>query len=221
MKTFVYVTPSHERMLETFLIPSLPKDLELIIYRVKQSCRTGDYMSEGFVACMTHRAKWMFQMISENQGERIMFIDADIQFFTNHIKPIICPYLDTVNLVSQNDSKYGGAKTHCGGFLAVNACLETMNLFAMTLGIMSLTDNLNDQLALNMAVKRMKLKSMTLPLDLFWSPRLLWRPDRELNIPATAIMHHANWCVGIKDKMKQLAIGRSKMSRRKDYDIPK
>jgi len=88
-------------------------------------------------------------------------------------------------LVSQNDSKYGGGKEHCGGFLAVNSCDEIEVLFAMVIQIMEFKKNTNDQIALNMAVKKLKIRSKTLPLDKFWSPRLLWQPDRNLNIPSS------------------------------------
>lgn len=216
MKAFVYVTPSHARMMDKFLRPSLPKDLLLHVHMAEQVCKSGDYMSEGFVKCLLDRSRWMYDVVAENQGLRILFLDADIQFFTEHICQVLNPRLDHVNMVSINDSKYGGSKVHGSGFIAVNCCEDILKLLSMTNSIMTTTPNLNNQIAINYAIKKMKMKASTLDLNMFWSPRLLWKPDRDLNIPSTCIVHHANWCVTKKDKMDQLTKGRSLMNRFKN-----
>lgn len=201
IKAFALVTPSHAELLNDFLIPSLPKDMDLIVSNNEQHCESGEYMSKGWNTSMCDKVKMIIEAINSNIGECILHIDVDIQFFTTSISSHIMSALRDIDFVAMNDNIKGGVA--CGGFFAMRCSDETLKLFEDVLKLMN-DSNINDQDALNDVLPKSGVKYGFLDDDKFWSPRKLWTPNKSLKIPDTILMHHANWCVGVDSKRAQL-----------------
>ncbi len=207
MKAFAFCTDSHRGLLEDFLLPSLPDDLELIVHSGDQLCRNGRFMERGWLDCMRDKVEMVIGAIEGNYGECILHLDVDVQFFVRKLEPLLMPQLNGCDLVAQSDAKNNLGTLFCGGFFALRCCAETKDLFLYVLDLMN-ERKVHDQAALNEAIHKLKLRAELLPPDLFWSPRDDWNSGMPLPIPSSAVAHHANWCVGIAEKRLQLEEGK-------------
>ena len=207
MKAFAFYTESHKGLLDDFLIQSLPGDLELVLVRGAQKYPGTSYMTKGWMHSMFEKARMVLGAIEENDGECILHLDVDVQFFSNRVEPLIIRQLEGCDLVAQSDSRDNRRPMFCGGFFALRCCASTKRLFERVLELMQ-ERKIHDQDALNVAIPELKLPARLLPSDQFWSPRHRWKREMPLKLPSTAVAHHANWCVGTDQKRWQLEEGR-------------
>lgn len=207
MKTLIYCTESHRNLLEDFLIPSLPGDLEPVVHSGEQKCATGTFQSSGWLECMLDRVGAVTAAIEASDGDTILVLDSDIQFFARTVEPLLMRQMEGFDFVAQSDGGPPGSPScYCGGFFALRCCKATRSLFLRVREIMNLT-GVNDQIALNSAIPDSSVRAKPLPSDLFWSPRKMWSPGTPLHLPSRAVAHHANWCVGVEHKRRQLEDG--------------
>lgn len=206
MKAFLLCTPSHRKLLAEHLIPTLPLDIDIFIKQGRQHCESGRYMSDGWLACMRDKVELLIQAVDDNPGECLLHLDADVQFFVPRIEPILLRYLDRCDLVAQSDGEGDRSEVYCGGFFAFRANEAIRELFEQMLLLMG-ERRINDQEALNQAIHSSEVAADLLNSDHFWSPRSGWKPGMPLNLSPSAVFHHANWCVGVEDKVQQLNEG--------------
>ena len=130
MKAYVLVSTSHRGMFEDYLLSTVPRDIELVVQEADQNCSSGSYMSNGWITCMREKVEMMVRAIEENEGECILHIDADIQFFVPRIGGLIRRRIRGLDLVAQDDTRLGGGGDPlCGGLFAVRAGDATRRLF--------------------------------------------------------------------------------------------
>lgn len=217
MKAYVLCTPTHENLLTEFLIPSLPSDVELTTVRGRQHCLNGNFMTAGWLQCMEEKVQMLLDAISENPNEILLHLDADIQFFTPTVAPILIRLLGDATIAAQSDGYRDDTNSFCGGFFVFRANNASHQLFTTVLRLMR-EEKINDQHALNKAISVTECDADLLPADLFWSPRELWNPEKSLSLPLCAIAHHANWCVGVEHKIKQLEVGKALYKQREGIE---
>lgn len=213
MKAFVYCTPTHLTLLNNFLKPSLPTDLDLTVIHGSQDCPTGSFMKEGWLKCMEAKVQMLIDAIRAYPDEILLHLDVDIQFFTPSIAPLIERYLERVDLVAQNNNSLEKTEALCGGLFAFRANERTLGLFHEVLNLMKKT-GVHDQDGLNQAILTSGVRYDFFHPDHFWCPRTPWDPDSPLQIPSSTIVHHANWCRGVEHKEAQLRIARQSYEQR-------
>jgi len=246
MRLYTFCTPSHEILLNQWLIRSLKDDYELHIERYAQKSLPADYMSDGWIDTMLDKVEVIIRAIRENEGKIFIHSDADVQFF-GRTQGVILKAIDRLDMVIQRDTIMGSV---CAGFFAARGNEKNLLLWQnIREGLLKQKekndqDLLNDALlyrdrytskkargmahackhllhACNDALLRkcpvsinmnwhanaFKIKWAYLPMS-FFSPgvvvRRFWQSGESFYVPEDIVIHHANWTVGIENKMAQL-----------------
>ena len=98
LPVYAVYTPSHEALVREFFLPSLPDDVEasLFAYDVEGP---GDFLDAGFMQAIQHKLDLIVESVRQNDGEAIVWADADIQFFGSFVEPVM-------ELISRYDMCY-------------------------------------------------------------------------------------------------------------------
>jgi hypothetical protein len=116
--------------------------------------------------------------------------------------------LDNYDLVIQQNDPKGSA---CSGFFGCRANDATQELWERVLCHMHETEH-SDQGALNYVLGHSSDLNVTwclLPETYFGAGLFTgkhWKPNTLLQIPEGIKIHHANWTIGVENKIKQLAL---------------
>lgn len=209
IKLYALSTPSHDILKDTFFLPSIQDDFDIIIQQEEQTCQSAQFMENGWTKTTIKKVDLIIQAIHENWGSFFIFSDVDIQFF-QPIQELIIQCIENNDLVIQRNSPDG---VLCSGFFACRANEKTLALWRDVKKTMEDNPKQSDQISLNQCIKRNSKKN---PYDIRWDylPDIffgggtltgcLWYPGQKLPIPANIIMHHANWTRGIANKIAQL-----------------
>lgn len=204
IKLYAFYTPSHKEMCEQWFLPSIQDDFELILECFDQECKSANFMEDGWMATMVHKVNIVIRGVRENMGGYFIHSDVDIQFFGS-IQNAIEESLKGKDLVIQRDNPAGGA---CAGFFACRANQKTLALWnAVKAGLGK--NRKNDQDVLNDLLREGKfgIKWGYLPESFFGGGTFSgkrWQAGEDLKIPKNPLMHHANYTVGIPNKLAQL-----------------
>src|SRR5277367_302503 len=117
MRLYALYTPSHEILKDDFFLPSIEAtqdDFEIILEFCEQTCRTAEFMSEGWTATTMRKVDLILRAIKENWGEVFIFSDVDIQFFSP-IKEVILTLMKDKDIIMQKNNPDG---VLCTGFFA-------------------------------------------------------------------------------------------------------
>jgi len=219
IRLYALSTPSHDILKDSFFLPSLKDDFEVIIMQAEQTCQSTYFMSAGWTQTTIKKVDLILQAITENWGSFFIFSDVDIQFF-EPVLPIIIPLLENNDLLFQKNTPDG---VLCTGFFACKAHEKTLALWTDVKKIMTNNPKQSDQITLNQCIKRHSAKN---PYNLQWNylPSSFfgggtftgqqWKPGNILPIPAHAVMHHANWTKGIPHKIAQLTYVKQHIEKR-------
>lgn len=222
MRLYALYTPSHEILKDTFFLPSICDDFEIILEFAPQTSQSAVFMSEGWTATTMRKVDLIIRAIEENMGDVFIFSDVDIQFFApiqKHIEELI----EGKDIVMQKNNPEG---VLCTGFFACRANKKTLQLWKDVKKHMRDNKLHSDQISFNKCIKRGSKKN---PYDITWDylpntffgagtliayPGYLWHPGKKLPIPAGILMHHANWTKGVKNKIAQLIYVRAEVDKR-------
>ncbi len=211
-KLYAIYTPSHEFFLNNWFLPTLQDDYELILEKHEQISRSGNFDQEGWRETMLFKVDIVIKGIKENWGKIFIHSDVDIQFF-QPTKNIIRWLMQDKDMVIQKDSPNGNM---CAGFFALRGNQKNLEIWTKIRKRLSNPEYLekhpktNDQVELNRIIrinKEIKIKWAYLPKEFFGGGTLTgkrWKKGLKLPIPKNIVMHHANWTVGVKNKIEQL-----------------
>jgi hypothetical protein len=209
VKLYTHVTPSHEVLLDQFLLPSAGEFYVEV--------RRGPQRSQGVFGCddwcrsMRDKARAMLAAAEECAGDVFVWADVDVQFF-GPVADLLIELLGDYDLACQHEAQ---PQTLCAGFFVaranprIRALLQTVADFENGDGRDS-----SDQAVLNRIKNRVRWT--TLPSRHFWTIGHLDKPVRRVigklesgwedllsqHVPATIYMHHANYIVGIDRKLR-------------------
>ena len=201
MRIYCLYTPSHERMFKEFFRPSLVlMNYDVIVRKIPQISRTGEYRSPGFSETTKCKVEMWIEAIEKAQEdgeEYLVFSDVDIQFFGN-FRPILEKAIQDCDIVAQSDA--ANKTYYCTGFFICRANDAILTAFRATLDRIDIKTD--DQYAFNQHGQyAAPLRIKCLNQQQFWSPRVMWNPTMGLKFnPYKIIMHHANWTYGIWNK---------------------
>lgn len=207
IKMYALYTPSHKILVDKFFLPSIKDNFELIIDEFKQLCPTAEFNSKGWNTTMLDKVDVIINAIKENMGKIFIFSDVDIIFIQpveNEIKKL----MQTYEFVIQKSSEK--LTNCCTGFFAIIGNEKNLQLWTNIKAFMLKNPKLSEEDALNLFIRTGKLKNLKwsqLPKEyntggMFTATR--WTPGHELQLPENILLHHANWTVGIENKIKQL-----------------
>lgn len=200
-------TDSHLVLLEQWLLPSLQDSVEIIIHYLPQECPSGKFLQKGWKKTTIKKVEIIVEAIKHCTTGWFIYSDVDIQFFRPVVEEL-ANLLENHDIVFQKDNPHG---TVCSGFFACKANEKTWRLWERVLNFM-LESNYSDQGALNYILKTnitdLGLQWNYLPLTYYGGGSLtgkMWKIGKLLKIPHNIALHHANWTIGITNKIAQLA----------------
>jgi len=229
MKLYCFYTASYEIFLKTWFLSSNQDDFDVVLHKSSFQGEAANYKEEDWYNITKEKAKYIIQTIQENMGDTFIFSDVDIQFF-QQTKPYIDQLMGSKDLLIQRDDPQGMC---CTGFLVLRGNRKTLRLWQDIYNLIGnefgddqdcfnmllrpptiLFRMLNKVLSSNMKIKlstrranKYHLKWEYLPNTFFSGGTLTgnrWVPAENLSIPENIILHHANWTVGMDNKIAQL-----------------
>lgn len=209
-----FYTPSHKVLYTDYFIKSfnefdLADNFNLIVEQFKQESSSASYMSDGWNTTMMRKVELILSTIEKNPEKIFIYADIDIQFFNSFNPEEFLGKNDIVIQQNRIDQRYA-----CAGFFIARANSKTKNLWQQVLNRMLSNPNLDDQVPLNLILNENKNNIIwdLLPIE-FFNPALtngpqVWIPTQQLILPKAIILHHANWTIGLNNKIKQLNLVR-------------
>lgn len=189
-------------------------DIDVNITYIDQVCESGIFRTDGWYEATLSKLKAIEKMLDPIDGSVFVYSDTDVQFFR--------PFHDTINkllitndIVFQND--YRGKQ--CTGFFACKRTPIIEYLFSIAIWVLKnrVNNPEGDQMAMHTALKKLPLlKHSMLPTEFFTYGyyKQQWTGE-EFIIPNNIVMHHANWTVGISNKLDMLQYVRDSYNRTK------
>ncbi|TET05940.1 hypothetical protein E3J79_04075 [Candidatus Dependentiae bacterium] len=210
IKLYAFYTPSHEKLLNEWFLPSLRScdNYEIILERFEQECPSGTFMEHGWFDTMSHKVDLIIRAIKENWGDIFVHADVDIQFF-GPTQQVIRELMHDKDMLFQLDTPYG---MPCAGFFACRGNVKTLSVWQEIGNMLTDKNNKkNDQLLLWDLIKvrnPYSVKWSYLPSDKFIGGGTftgnVWESGMPLTVPGGVLMHHANSTIGMENKIKQL-----------------
>ena len=208
IKLYAFYTPSHKVFVDEWFLPSMQDDYEIILECHEQKCWSGKFLKKGWLATMLKKVDLIIRGIQENCGEIFIHSDVDIQFFAP-TKELILHAMQNKDIVIQRNAPDRWRNPLCAGFFACRGNEKTLKLWQMIRQFM-ITTGKNDQDGLNYFLRRsnhLAIRWGYLPDTFFCGGTFTareWKPGKPLCIPKGIVLHHANWTIGIPNKIAQL-----------------
>ena len=205
MKVYTTFTPSHKVLYENYFLKTLPDEFEVKAYEIPQECNSGDFYSDGWDKTCYRKVELFYKACEENMGDIFVYLDVDIQFFGN-IKNILIEELGDFDIACQDDISHA-----CSGQFICRCTDRTLNMFAN----MKEHYRLEDQTTLNDHIWLCRNKFLS--RRFFSFGHVMTKPwsEEDFNIPENIVSHHANWVIGIDNKIKIMDIVREKYNKMK------
>lgn len=206
IKMYALYTPSHEILVSKYFKKSIKDDFDLKVTIFDQKCATGEFNSDGWTKTMQDKVQVIINAIKENFGKIFIFSDVDIIF----IKPVekaIRKLMKNKDFIIQRSSLESNFM--CTGFFAMRGNEQNLNLWIAIKEYMKLNPKLSEENVINLFMKQNKLNNIRwkfLPIEFYNGGMLTnkkWTPGQDLVIPKNILLHHANWTVGIENKIAQ------------------
>lgn len=201
MKVLTLYSPSHIPLIDMFKKTYTGTQEVNVLTIPEQTVNNGgEFVATGWNRFMQQKIEYVLGECKE-EGERIMYFDCDIVF----VKPFedtIHQYLDHYDMVFQSDDHIGGAL--CAGQFAFKNNVRVRNFLKDTIN--KTHHYRDDQVCMNNIIKHHDIKWTRLPTNQFMSYGQLhstcWKEGINFTIPDTLITFHANWTVGVVNKLK-------------------
>lgn len=203
MKIYTFYSKSHEIIYHNYFLESLKKygpELELVTKVVDQKTMSGSFDEVGFNSTMKDKIALLLDAINENWGSWFIFSDCDIQFLDYFYEDLISYINNDKDIIAQSD-----LGTMCAGFFIGKA---DTNLKKIMEKIYNNIENFhNDQIALNYYNNMISwglMDSNNYYTIANSNGGRVWNGDYNLKIPTDIIVHHANFTIGVENKIKLL-----------------
>lgn len=205
-----FFTESHTQLYTEWFKPSFDKyhpNSELVVRRVKQFCKSGRYLSDGWKNTMYGKIKLISDCLNKcSDGDFICYMDCDIQFFNNIFAGLSLSEIIPGTIACQMDNM----SYACAGFIFMPVCAATTEFINKWYHTLHKDDAKCDQKVFNQMLLAPNCNIKLIPLGPeFYSVwrdtnKQLWN-NHALNPPENIIMHHATYIMGVDDKIRLLA----------------
>jgi hypothetical protein len=199
--------------------------VRLVVASVEESIRLGRVVDETGPRASRNRLQTttLLDAIEENTDRVFIYSDVDVQFFAP-TEPIIDGVMDGYDVACQLDAPLTmGRDVHpdfsghlCAGFLVCRANERTHALWRDIVRYVEDRPGRHDQHALNELLNGLTGKEIGNAYGVRWrylpesffgpGPQLgrTWEPGQPVKVPQGTVMHHANWTIGVANKLAQL-----------------
>jgi len=204
-KILTFYSETHKILYEDYFLKSynkhLSNDFKLLDKKIDQISTTGDFASFGFDLTMLEKIKWILENIDLEDNGYLVFADCDIQFFGN-----LEFDLNSFDILFQHDFY---DKNYCAGFFICRQNEKVLNFFKMVYEEFksSMNGKIDDQYVVNNILnnRTLDLSFGLLPSDKYWTVAFstngnVWN-NQPVVCPNTIIMHHANFTIGVDNKI--------------------
>ena len=208
IKLITCFSASHKALFDK-MSASLPWEpgLELAVRYLEQD-GDGSFRNDGWKRSTGRKIEFVVETLeSLPDGSLILWVDVDIIFF----RPVRD---DLVRLMAEMRAEilFQSDKTElCAGFFIVRKTPKTMELFHEVLRV--LPDHRDDQVALNSIIAASGVRFGLLP-HRYYTIGLdnpVWNGVSPLKLPKTITTLHANFTIGIENKLKLIELVLAKM----------
>jgi hypothetical protein len=207
MKLYTIFSPSHEVLYKEYFLKTLPDEFELEVRKTEQLCNTGVYFSNGWEKAMMEKANLFIEACENNMGKHFFFCDVDVLFHGNVLDQLV-KEIEDYDVAFQDDTG-----KPCAGLFICKANERTLEMFKTLKKIFK--DD--DQQTLYKCVDMCKYKLLS--RDKFFTTGNqhmdVWR-GQDFDVPNDMLIHHANWVIGIENKMKVLQYAREKLLKQRN-----
>ncbi len=206
MNIYTHYSDSHKELYEDYFKKSL-RDLyskdELVIRAAyhEQTTSAGTFMEAGWLESMKYKLQVILQAIEENKNDYFIFADTDIVFYKPFVEDLLQEIKDC-DIACQED-----CGSLCAGFFIARGNKENKKLFTHIYN--NFTQMVNDQVALNHFKDMVRYKLLDTNKyytigNFFNNKDGTHKWDGVTNIipPKEIKIHHANYVVGVADKIK-------------------
>lgn len=233
MRFCVPYSDSHKIFLNDIFLKTFPFELNvsLVLERLPQVCSSGNLFSDGWRSQMIKKQEFINRCLNTFfNNEVLVFSDVDVSFYGNISSDLLsCLGDNDISFLKDHNSDYAG---RCGGFFILKSNSKIRKLFSTVLNAlksydseMSTTFESSEQKTINSVLNSMKeIKWSYLPSRYYThglyvqgiksfseenQSGLWWEhKDKEekenIFIPNDIKVHHANWAVGVKNKVDLL-----------------
>jgi MoaA/NifB/PqqE/SkfB family radical SAM enzyme len=202
VKLVAVFTPSHERLKDEWFLRTLQDDYELRLHPCDIR-GPGTYMHEDWTRAVLFKSERIIEAIEENWDDVFVYSDVDVMFFRSTKAEILTALTDR-DIVCQIDDPAGNL---CTGFFGARANDATLRLWRDVRR--SVGREGRDQLAFNRLLRQQPgLRAGALPRSFFGAGTFAGRRmdgRQRFHIPPNAVMFHANWTLGVENKLALLA----------------
>ncbi len=198
MNIYTLYSASHETLYRNFFLPSVPDNLQIVAKTVDQACPSGSFYQDGWSDICRQKVIWFRDICKKEMGDTFIYSDVDVQFFGDILFPLLSE-LGDYDIACQED-----LGQYCSGFFICKASERTLALFECMVD----RYNKEDQYTLNKYIWMVDAKYLSGQYyTVGHSIGTVW-DGQPFDIPGDILVHHANWTVGVENKMKLLQIVR-------------
>jgi hypothetical protein len=197
-------TPSHRVLKENYFMPTLPPDVDLHL-RFVESEGAGFIQDESWRRAIIWKVELILEAIERHWNDVFAYSDVDAQFFGSFAE-WFHRALARHDLVFQPDAP---GPALCAGFFFCRANVATRALWQQVLQQVHATEaREDDQSVARRLVRQMPaLRHACLPPIFYGGGTMtgrLWNPGDKLLLPRGLLVHHANFTLGVGNKIHQL-----------------
>jgi hypothetical protein len=225
MKILTVVSNSHNDLLKTHFLPSIPSVLTPIVEKVKQH-GNGEYGTEDFFEAMREKLQTVIRY-TEKEIEPFIYSDVDVRF-----NPLLNPVPTITKIFESTKSDMICQKDFnavCCGFMIIIPSKKNVDYLQAVMDYMNLPRSsfsktgFHDQFAFNELlhsnlfphIERPKITTVSASegfgnlCHINNNVPFIWEPENDImmknkNTLIRQFMWHANFTVGVKNKMAQL-----------------
>lgn len=208
MKIYTHYSDSHEVLYRDYFKKSIynlysKDELQIRSVKHKQTTINGVFMEHGWEEAMKFKLQVIIQAIHENKNSNFIFSDVDIVFHNKFVDDLLNSIQDN-DIICQEDRG-----TLCAGFFMAKGNERVLELFTRIYN--TFTELVNDQVALN-HYKDM-VKYQLLDTEKYYTignyfnnenGTHVWDNITSITPPKKILMHHANYVLGVDNKLKLL-----------------
>jgi hypothetical protein len=213
-KLLTFLSDSHQELYDLFFYPSykkyLDQDFELIVEKIDQLCPNGNFGDSGFDITMLKKIELISKHIDINSNDILLFADIDIQFFQAIDLSFITQSYDIYFQQDYFDNYI------CAGLFIAKQNINTSKFFNSVFHELKskINGKIDDQTIIN-KIKH-EIKYRLLPSDEYWTVAnstkgSQWNPGVDFDVPKNIIAHHANWTIGVQNKIKLMNLTKEKL----------
>jgi DNA-directed RNA polymerase subunit F len=204
-------------MFEKHFAPSLRTSrLNFSVRLLPQKSATGAFQSDGFQATCLAKVGYILEVLAANLGgEPFIFSDVDVRFYGDPTADLLGLLQGSGRGAAGGDSDIlfqdDGPAGACTGFMVMRPTPRVLEYWRKVAEWMRDTNQL-DQDAANRLLETHFAPAWGLLPERYWTVGRkggVWKPGDPVNPPADLLVHHANWTVGIENKLALLEAVRS------------